>query len=83
MNVQSEDRVGFAPLISKTGNIEGGLFSIRGMRLLLYLEVEGPPRLTGITIDGEDLGRADVNYRIQQIKVQNGKYLSQVLRFVW
>lgn len=83
MNIQSEDKVGFAPLISKQGNVEGGLFSIRGMRLLLFLEPEGPPRLTGIKIDGEDLGLANVTYHIKQIKIQNGKYPSQVLRFVW
>lgn len=82
MKIQSEDRVGFAPLISN-GRIEGGLFSIRGQRLLLFLEAEGPPRLNGISIDGEDLGSAQVNYHIQNIRIMNGKYLSQELRFTW
>jgi hypothetical protein len=83
MNIQSEDRINFAPLISKRGNIEGGLFSIRGLRMLLYLESEGPPRLTGIQIDGEDLGNAHVNHHIKQIKVMNGKYLSEIQSFSW
>ncbi len=84
MNIQSEDRVRFAPLINKTGDkIEGGLFSIRGQRLLLFLEAEGPPRLRGVSIDGEDLGNAQVNYHIQNIRVMNGKYLSQELKFAW
>jgi hypothetical protein len=83
MNVQSEDRVSSAPLISQKGYIEGGLFSIRGQRLLLYLEDEGPPRLNGIFIDGEDLGDAHVNHHLHNIRIMNGKYLSQVLMFSW
>ena len=83
MNIQSEDRINFAPLISRLGNVEGGLFSIRGLRMLLYLEAEGPPRLTGIPIDGENLGNAQVNYHIRQIKVMNGKYLSEIQSFTW
>jgi hypothetical protein len=83
MNIKSEDRVSFAPLISLGRRIEGGLFAVRGQPLLLFLEEEGPPGLTGICIDGEDLGNAQVNYHIQNIKVMNGKYLSEVLIFKW
>ncbi len=83
MNIQSEDRVSFAPVISKSGNIEGGLFTFRGLRLLLFLEAEGPPRLAGISLEGEDLGKAEVSYHIGLIRVMNGKYLSELQTFTW
>jgi hypothetical protein len=83
MNIQSEDRVGFRPLSKQLGNIEGGFFSIRGLSFLLYLEPEGPPNLTGVQVFGENLGNAMVNHRMREIKVMNGKYLSELQTFEW
>ena len=84
MNIQSEDTVRFAPLLKQGVNVEGGLFSFRGQRLLLFLEDEGPPQpLRGVSIDGEDLGDAQLNFHLKEIKVMQGEYLSEILTFEW
>lgn len=83
MQMQSEDRVSFAPLCLAQ-KVEGGLFSIRGLRFFLSLEEEGPPRpLSGILIDDEDLGRAQMRLRMTEMRVKDGKFLSQILTFKW
>ena len=84
MNIQSEDIVRFSPLLKQGANVEAGLFSFRGQRLLLFLEEEGPPQpLTGVLIDGEDLGNAQLSFHLKEIEVMQGEYLSEVLTFVW
>jgi hypothetical protein len=83
MNIQSEDVVRFSPLLKQGANVEGGLFSFRGQRLL-FLEEEGPPRpLTGVSIDGDDLGGAQLSFHLKEIKVMQGEYVSEVITFVW
>ncbi|MBZ5581486.1 MAG: hypothetical protein LAQ30_04635 [Acidobacteriia bacterium] len=84
MQVDSADRISFAPLIKHRVHIEGGLFGFRGLRLLLFLEPEGPPSpLSGLFLDGEDLGQCQLNFHNKQIRENSGKYRSQLLRFRW
>jgi len=84
MLVNSTDTVSFAPLIKLGTHVEGGLFSFRGQRLLLFLEQEGPPEpLDGIRLDGEDLGFAQLNFHNEQITVKTGRYPSQELKIDW
>jgi hypothetical protein len=84
MNIQSEDTVRFSPLLKQGANVERGLFSFRGQRLLLFLEDEGPPQpLRGVSIDGEDLGDSQLSFHLKEIKVMQGKYLSEILTFEW
>ena len=84
MQVNSTDTVGFSPLIKNHERIEGGLFAFRGLRCLLFLEPEGPPTpLTGIFLEGDDLGDSQLNFHNRQIKVRIGKYTSQILTVDW
>jgi hypothetical protein len=84
MRIDSSDTVGFSPLIKNGAHIEGGLFSFRGLRFLLFLELDGPPSpLTGIHFDGEDVGEAQLNFHNREIGETNGKYRSQVLQIDW
>jgi hypothetical protein len=84
MVLTSDETVRFSPLIKNNSIIEGGLFTFRGMNLLLFLEPEGPPEpLDGVFINGEDLGYAQLNFHNREIKTSVGKYLSQVIRIDW
>jgi hypothetical protein len=84
MVLRSDDTVRFGPLIKNKTHIEGGLFTFRGMNLLLFLEPEGPPEpLDGVLLNGEDLGYAQLNFHNREIKASVGKYLSQVIRIDW
>jgi hypothetical protein len=84
MHVNSNEAVSIAPLIKHHTHIEGGVFSFRGLRFLLFLEEEGPPQpLDGIFIDGEDLGNAQLNFHNREMKVETGEYCSQVLTIDW
>jgi hypothetical protein len=84
MSVNSDDTVGFSPLIKDGVRIEGGLFLFRGFCFLLFLEPEGPPDpLTGIDFAGEDLGHAQLNFHNRQINEDVGKFRSQVLTIDW
>ena len=82
--VDSSDKVGFAPLIKENNYIDGGLFSFRGFRFLLFLDAEGPPeRLTGIGFPGDDWSNSQLNYHNKKINFTLGKYLSQVVEITW
>jgi hypothetical protein len=84
MRIMSDDTVQFLPLNKHNTHIEGGLFGFRGQMLLLFLEPEGPPEpLDGISMNGEDLGRAQLNFHNEQILVNSGKYRSQVIDIRW
>lgn len=84
MQVVSTDTVSFVPLIKHRAHVEGGVFSFRGLRFLLFLEPEGPPfPLSGIFVDGEDLGDVQFNFHNRQITEKTGKYRSQVLTIDW
>jgi hypothetical protein len=84
MKVTSDDTVSFLPLIKHGVHIEGGVFCFRGTMLLLFLEPEGPPQpLTGIVVDDEDLGLAQLNFHNEEIAVNVGKYKSHVLAIDW
>jgi hypothetical protein len=82
--IRLEDSVGFGPLINKSRHVEGGIFTFRGITLLLFLEPEGPPEpLAGIVIAGMDLGGAQLNFHNKEIRAMGGKYVSHVLRIHW
>lgn len=85
MNMHSKDMFKFAPLVKDGHHIEGGVFVFRGHPLLLFLEPEGVPKpLTGLHIEGYDLGKCAVNFHLQRIKVlSQRKHLSQMLTFTW
>ncbi len=86
MTGYSSDAVGFAPLIiNRHGkHIEGGLFSFRGFWFLLFLEPEGPPTpLTGLSIEGEDLGQCQLNFHNRQMYEDMGGHRSQILTIDW
>lgn len=82
--VSTDETVGFAPLIKDSAYIAGGCFWFRGYRLLLYLEPAGPPeRLTGIVVNGEDLGNSQLNYHNRRIDFLQGRHVSQVVHVDW
>lgn len=85
MKIESTDTVIFAPLIQRNGpRVEGGLFVFRGQSFLLFLEPQGPPQpLHGLMLNGEDLGRSQLNFHNVTINFKEGKYLSQVLNIDW
>jgi hypothetical protein len=84
MKLDSTDTIHFSPLIKANHHIEGGIFSFRGFIFLLFLEEDGPPpRLTGISVFDEDLGKSQLNFHNQQAIEKVGKYTSQILEFTW
>lgn len=85
MQLHSDDTVGFAPLIKQANRrIEGGLFTFRGYRFLLFLEPEGPPQpLSGVYFGGEDVGHSHLNFHLDYINEDLGKFRSQVITFDW
>jgi hypothetical protein len=65
-------------------HIEGALFGFAGFIYLLFLEIEGPPpRLTGISFCGEDLGKSQLNFHNEHAIVMAGRYKSQVMTTTW
>jgi hypothetical protein len=83
MQIRSQDIFKFAPLI-KDGRIEGGLFVFRGQPMLLYLGEEGVPvPLSGVHVEGEDLGSCLINFHNERITANRGKHPSQVIRIDW
>lgn len=80
----SDDHVGFSAIHHLDSHIIAGGFTFRGLRFLLYLEPEGPPKdLRGISISGEDLGDNQLLFHLKSIKEQTGKYLSQSITIDW
>jgi hypothetical protein len=83
-NVNSTDRIGFAPLLKDKTYIAGGLFSFRGFRFLLFLMPQGPPTpLDAVLLDGEDVGKSQLNYHNRRIDEYSGRHKSQVLEIKW
>jgi hypothetical protein len=84
MMMKFEDTVQVLPLIKNDRHIEGALFTFRGISVLLFLESEGPPEpLTGIFLNGEDIGNARLNFHNKEIRGMGGKYLSHLLKIAW
>ena len=84
MRMQLNETFKFSPLVKDRHHIEGGLFVFRGFSLLLFLEEEGAPApLTGIRLEGEDLGDCQLNFHNETMKVKVGKYVSHVLTMEW
>jgi hypothetical protein len=80
MNMKSTDMFKFAPLVKHNHHIEGALFVFRGHPLLLFLEPEGVLQpLSGLHLEGYDLGHCQVNFHLQRILVSQGKHHSQLL----
>ena len=64
--------------------IAGGLFSFRGFRFLLFLMPQGPPSpLDGVWLDGEDVGKSQLNYHNRLIGEFSGKNKSQDVEIKW
>jgi hypothetical protein len=84
MKMSLEDKVQFVALVKNGHHIEGGLFTFRGLFVLLFLEPDGPPEpLQGVIFNGEDIGNATLNFHNQRFKQTHGKYLSHQLRMKW
>ena len=82
--INSTDTIGFAPLIKDKTYIAGGLFSFRGFRFLLFLMPQGPPSpLSGVWLEGEDVGKSQLNYHNRLINEFRGKHKSQVVEIKW
>jgi hypothetical protein len=82
--LQSNDTVSFAPLIQNGSFIRGGLFAFRGLRYFLSLEPERWTQLPkGVTISGEDWSISQLNFHNREMRIENGKYLSQVIEMAW
>lgn len=77
-------RVQCIPLIKNTHYIEGALFMFVGLHLLLFLEPEGPQEsLTGIYLNAEHLGDANLNFHTTELRTLLGKYLSHRIHIKW
>lgn len=84
MKMFSAERIAFTPLIKLGTHIEGALFGFAGFIYLLFLEKEGPPpRLTGISFCGEDLGKSQLNFHNEQATDMAGRYKSQTITTTW
>jgi hypothetical protein len=84
MQFNSDDTVGFSPLIMNSGCIECDLFSFRGLRFLLSLEPGGPPQpLSGVYFEGEDLGHLQLNFHNHEVNENTVKFRSQVQTIAW
>jgi hypothetical protein len=82
--INSKDTLAFAPLNKVNKYVGGGLFAFRGFLFLLFLLPEGPPiPLTDIYFEDENLGSSQLNFHNLQINMEQGKYLSQVIEFIW
>lgn len=83
MQLYSDDSVNLTTLL-KNGRIEGGIFTFRGMMILLFLHPDGaPPKLNGIRVDGEDLGNCMLQFHCRKITSKVGHFASQVLTIDW
>lgn len=83
MEVKLEDRVQVLPL-DRNGRVEGGLFTFRGFTFLLFLESDGPPQpITGLVMNGEDIGNAQLLLHNKEFKCTLGRYLSQSVKIIW
>jgi hypothetical protein len=86
MRFRLDDSVSFAPLLKHKHHVEGGLFTFRGINLLLFLEAGGPPspnELNGVMLTDLDLGQARLSYHHQKIEFKLGRYVSHTLLFDW
>lgn len=84
MTQVSSETISFTPLRKHGIHVEGALFGFSGFIYLLFLEKEGPPpRLTGISFCGEDLGKSQLNFHNEQATMMAGRYRSQILATRW
>ncbi|MFN0191666.1 MAG: hypothetical protein ACKVP5_06780 [Aestuariivirga sp.] len=84
MQISSTDSFAFAPLIKDLKHVEGGLFLFRGFCYLLFLEPDGPPHpLTGISIEGIDVGQCQLNFHNRRVTDNERGCKSQVLEVEW
>jgi hypothetical protein len=84
MSINSQDTVQFGPLFKNNLNVEAGIFSFRGWTFLLYLEDEGPPEpLSGIYVNGEDLGDSVLAFHGKQLNFKIGRFVSHRMKFDW
>lgn len=82
--INSTDSFLFSPVIKDKKYIAGGLFSFRGFKYLLFLMPEGPPKtLDGVFLNGEDIGKSQLNFHNTKINENTGKYLSQIVNIKW
>lgn len=83
-NINTKERIEFAPLIQSNKYIEGGLFKIKGFNFLIYLNESGPPdALTGISLGDDYWGDSLLNFHNKIIFDSISGKTSQKLIFNW
>jgi hypothetical protein len=64
--------------------ISGAAFAFQGFRFLLWVDDELPPLgLSGIGLGGEEWEYSTDMYHVHAIKMNEGKFRSVVIEFLW
>jgi hypothetical protein len=67
-----------------SASVIGGAFLFLGHRFLLWLDANGPPSsLRGVGVGDDNWSRAGSLHHLKALKLKQGKYLSQRVRFRW